>query len=103
AIEQLARVVAIEDGDARPIDKIVVGAVIDEEDAVGRENRRGGWVDGRWIEFFRTTRANWCFCCFRPVSQGLFSRESHLVGLVFSSAEPVHPIFTINFLGEDSA
>src|SRR6266699_3011694 len=42
-------------------------------------------------------------CRFGPVKQIVGVGKTHLVGLVGGGAEPVHPIFAIDFYGDDGA
>src|SRR6266851_922557 len=103
AVEEFAGIAAVEDGYAGAIDEIVVGAVVDQHDALLREGWRGPRLDYAGVKFSGTARENWSFDRFRPVDQIGRVREAHLVSLVGGSAEPVHPIFAINFFGNDSA
>jgi hypothetical protein len=60
-IEDLSGIVRIEDSDARAVYKMVVGAVVDEDDALWREYwRRAGFDDAR-IKLARAARENGSF------------------------------------------
>ena len=69
AIEEFAGIAAVEDGCAGAIDEIVVGAVVDQHDALLREGWRGPRLDYAGVKFSLTARENWSFGRFRPVNQ----------------------------------
>src|SRR6266481_486850 len=105
AVENFAGIVAVEDGDGSTVDEIVVGAVVNEDDTVGRENRRRTGFDDARIKFSGAARKNRSLRGFGPVNEIGGVREPHLVGLVDGGAEPVHPILAVDFVvslgGED--
>ena len=56
AIEKLAGIFAVEDGDAGALNKIIVGAVVNQDNSFGSENRRRAGLDDAGIEFSRAGR-----------------------------------------------
>src|SRR5438876_2098667 len=51
--EKLARIITIKNRNRRPIDEFVIGSVIDENDAIFRDNRRRSRLDHPRIELAR--------------------------------------------------
>src|SRR6266436_5542065 len=103
AVEEFAWIGAIEDGYGGAVDQIVIGTVVNENDALGRENRRRTGFDDAGVKHSGAARKNGSLRGFGPVNEVGGPGEAHLVGLVGSSAEPVHPILTVDSLGHDRA
>ncbi len=103
AREKLAGIAAVEDGNAGAIDEMIVGAVVNEDDAAPGEDRRRAGLDDAGIKFSRAARENRSLRGFRPVEKIARIREAHLIGLVRGGPEPVHPILAFDFFGDDSA
>src|SRR2546428_2805208 len=103
ARNQFAGIVAVENGDTSAVHKMVVGAVVDEQDAARGEERRGTGFDDARVKHARAARENGRFGSFGPVKQIVRIGEAHLVGLVGGGAEPVHPILAVDFCGGDGA
>src|SRR6266850_2338866 len=103
AEEQFAGIAAVEDGDGGAIDKLIVGTVVDQDDAALGENRWGTGLDDARVKLSRAARKNRRGCGFGPVKEIGGIGEPHLVSLVGGSAKPVHPVFAVDFFGDDSA
>src|SRR6266568_4030977 len=103
AREEFARIAAVEDGNAGAIDEMVVGAVVNEDDAARGEDRRRAGLDDARIKFSGAARENRSLRGFGPVEKIARIREAHLIGLVRGGAEPVHPVFSADFFRDDGA
>src|SRR5882762_1599433 len=67
--EEFPGIAPVEDGDAGAIDKFVVGAVVDQEDAARCEDWRGAGLDHARVELPRTAWKNRRVGCFGPVNE----------------------------------
>ena len=101
--DEFAGIVAVENGDAGAIDELVVRSVVDKDDTARGEDRRRAGLDNARIKFSRPAREDRSFCCFGPVIHIVGVGKPHLVSLVRSGAEPVHPILAVDLFGHDSA
>src|SRR2546422_10088284 len=66
--EKLARIIAIKNRNRRPIDEFVIGSVIDENDAIFRNNRRRPRLDHTRIELARPPRQDRGLRRLRPMN-----------------------------------
>jgi len=103
AIEQLARVVAVEDCDRSAVNQLVIAAVVDQHNAVGRQDRRWSRLDNAGVELSRTARQYRRLRRFGPVHEVGRVCQSHLVILIGSRTEKIHPVLAVDFLGHDRA
>src|SRR5947199_9418920 len=108
-VKELARVAAVEDGDGGAIDELVVGAVVNEDDATVSEDGRRAGLDHAGVKHSRAAGEDGSSGGFGRGQVSCGPREAHLVGLVRlaglagGGAEPVHPILAVDFFGDDGA
>jgi len=66
AVEEFAWIGAIEDGYGGAVDQIVIGTVVNENDALGRENRRRTGFDDAGVKHSGAARKNGSLRGFGP-------------------------------------
>src|SRR5207248_742441 len=99
--DELARILAGEYGNSSAIDEMIVGSIVDEYNAVFREN---WWWTGLYytgIEPPGTPRDYGDLCRIRPVDKVRRLSQSHLIVLVCTGAQKIHPVFAIYLLRHD--
>ncbi len=67
--EEFAGIVTVEDSDGGAIDELVVGAVVDEDDAALSEDGRGAGLDNAGVKHADATRKDRSFRGFGPVNE----------------------------------
>src|ERR1700730_419309 len=76
AEEQFTWIVAVEDGNSSAIDELIIGAIVDEDDATRRQNRWRAWLDDARIKHSGAARKNRRRGRFGPVNQISRVRET---------------------------
>src|SRR5712692_799978 len=103
ARDNLARVFAIEYGNAGAVNVPVVGTVVNQDDTLGREDRRGAGLDDVGVELTGPARENRSVERLGPVDEVGGIRQTHLVSLICTAPQPVHPILAVDLLGDDDS
>src|SRR5258708_7888136 len=103
AREEFAGIVAVEDSNSGAVDEMIVGTVVNQHDALLGEDWWGAGLDDAGVKHSGATRKDGSLCGFGPVKEIGGVGEAHLVGLIGGSAEPVHPIFAVDLLGNNGA
>src|SRR5271167_4613841 len=99
----MARVFAVEDGDAGAIDEVVVGSVVKKDDAGRREDGRGAGLGYTGVELSGADGEDGLVQSFGPMDEVGRIGEAHLIGLVGAGAEEIHPVFAVDFFGDDGS
>src|SRR6516164_73677 len=81
-VEDLARIFAIEDCHCGTVDEFVVGPVVDEDDALWCQDRRGTRLDDARVKLSGPSMQHGYLRGLSPVNQVSGIRQSHLVVLV---------------------
>src|SRR5579864_512421 len=97
----LAWITFIEQRPAGSINVVVVGAVVNQKNAVLCDNRRGTGLYYLRVEHLGAAGQNGMIERIRPVKQVVRGGNPHLGHLLWRIAQIVHPILAINLLGNN--
>src|ERR1700687_2143674 len=99
----MTRIVAVEDGEAGAVNELIVGAVVQQDDAGwGEDGCRAGFSHTR-VELSGTDGEHGRVERLGPVDEVGGVDESGLIGLVGGGAEKIHPVLAVDFYGHDGS
>src|SRR6266851_7578765 len=103
ARENLGRIIFVKKDPTSRVNIFVVCAVIDQENAFSRQERRRAWFHNLRIKRAGAAGENRMIKGLRPMEQVFGVGDAHLGVLATRIREKIHPIFAIDFLRDDCA
>src|SRR5579883_2203565 len=96
-------IAAIKKDPACPVNQMVVGAIINQENTLRKDDRRRAWLHDSRIKLAAPRGHHRMMESIPPVQKVRGLRDSHLTGFILRLPQIIHPIFPADFHWNDSA